>query len=470
MSRPTMSSKTWMCILVVLVLAASTAAAAAEKTARKPNVLFLFTDDQRADTIAALGNPVIKTPALDSLAQRGFAFRNAYCLGGNIGAVCTPSRNMLLSGNAYFRWSGNLAPGDPPNFPLSMKDAGYLTYHYGKRGNTALNIQAKFDISKYLPNDQEDRTCGEPGRTIVDDAIAFLKNKKDDRPFFMYLAFANPHDPRVAAQRYMDLYQRDRIPLPKNFLPLHPFDNGEMTIRDEQLAPWPRTEENIRRQLHEYYAVISALDYHIGRLLQTLKELGIYDNTIILFASDQGIALGSHGLMGKQNLYDAGMKAPLFFSGPGIPKGRSDALVYLLDIYPTVCDLVGAPTPQGIDGISFKPVIEGKSKGARDSLFLSYRGVQRAIRDDRWKLIRYPEINKTQLFDLRRDPDEMRDLAGDPAQSKRIEQMMAKIQEWQKGLGDTQALSSPNPKDPKFTPPTAAELEKLKAPAKKQSP
>ena len=428
---------------------------------RKPNVLFLFTDDQRADTIGALGNPIIKTPVMDSLVRRGFTFRNAYCLGGNSGAVCTPSRNMLLSGKTYFRWSGQQAPGDAPNFPLTMKDAGYLTYHHGKRGNTAVNIQERFEINKYLADDLEDRIDGEPGRSIVDGAITFLKDRKEDRPFFMYLAFGNPHDPRVAAQKYLDLYKRDSIPLPKNFLPVHPFDNGEMTIRDELLAPWPRTENEIRRHLHEYYAVISGLDYHIGRLLQSLKEQGLFENTVIIFSSDQGLAVGSHGLMGKQNLYDDGMKVPLIFSGPGIPHGKSDALVYLHDIYPTVCDLVGEKIPAGLDGVSFKPVLSGKTKTARDSLFFSYLNVQRALRDHDWKLIRYPQINRTQLFDLRVDPGEIQDRSGEPSQAKRIARMMTELEKWQARLGDTQSLTSADPKDPHFTPPTGEALSKL---------
>ena len=448
------------CTWLIFLLAAASPAFSKEP-ARKPNVLFLFTDDQRADTIGALGNPIIKTPAMDSLVRRGFTFRNAYCSGGNSGAVCTPSRNMLLSGKSYFRWSGPLAPGDAPNFPLSMKDAGYQTYHHGKRGNTALNIQERFEINKYLANDLEDRVDGEPGRSIVDGAITFLKERKEDRPFFMYLAFGNPHDPRVAAKKYLDLYQRDAIPLPKNFLPVHPFDNGEMIIRDELLAPWPRTGDEIRRHLQEYYAVISGLDHHMGRLLQSLKEQGLFENTIIIFSSDQGLAVGSHGLMGKQNLYDDGMRVPLIFAGPGIPRGKSDALVYLHDIYPTVCDLVGEKIPAGLDGISFKPVLSGKTKTARDSLFFSYMNVQRALRDHDWKLILYPQINKTQLFDLRKDPDEINDRSAEPTQAARIVRMMTELQQWQTRLGDTQLLVSEVPKDSQFTPPSEEALNKL---------
>ena len=452
--------------MALLVALAATVQAAAQ-----PNVLFLFADDMRADSVAALGNPIVKTPTLDALAQRGFALRNAYCLGGNSGAVCTPSRNMLLSGNAYFRWKdftppqgakGMLAPGDGPNWPLSMQAAGYETYHEGKRGNTAPLIQAKFEHNRYI-NEDADRTGGEPGKQIADDVTKFLQARKDPRPFFMYLAFGNPHDPRVADQKYMNLYQRDQIPLPRNFLPQHPFDNGDMTVRDEALLPWPRTEAAVRKELHEYYATITAMDFHMGRILAALKELGQLDNTLILFSADQGIAIGSHGLLGKQNLYDAGMKCPLVFAGPGIPHGGSDALVYLLDLYPTVLDLVGAAKPAGIDGLSFRPVLTGSAKTVRNELFLAYRDVQRAWRDDRWKLIRYPQVNVTQLFDLQADPDEMKNLAEEPAQQSRVAELLGKLQAQQAKFADALPLTVTNPKPAQWTPPSAGEPPKAKA-------
>jgi arylsulfatase A-like enzyme len=438
--------------LVALALAALLPGTATAADKKRPNVLFLFTDDQRADTVGALGNPVVKTPNLDKLVQSGFVFRNAYCLGSNLPAVCTPSRNMLLSGRAYFRWKGSLASGADPNFPVSLKEAGYETYHHSKRGNVAVEINKRFDHNKYL-EDQKERTSGQPGKTVVDGAIEFLKGRKDERPFFLYLAFEAPHDPRVAAKEYLDLYQRDKVPLPKNYLPIHPFDNGDQLIRDEKLAPWPRTEAEIRRHLHEYYAVISGLDHHLGRLLQALKDQGLYDNTLIVFSSDHGLAVGSHGLMGKQNLYEHSMKPPLVFAGPGVPKGQSDALAYLLDIFPTVCDLVGAKVPDGLDGQSLASVIQGKKDKVRDTLFLAYRDVQRAVRDDRWKLIRYPHINQTQLFDLKNDPDELKNLAGDAAQTKQVERLMGVLADWQKRLGDKTPLTSEKPRDPKFVPP-----------------
>lgn len=434
--------------LIALTFASTALAADASN---KPNVIFLFADDQRADTIAALGNPHIKTPNLDQLVHRGFVFRNAYCLGANIGAVCTPSRNMLMSGRAYFRWQGPQAQPDMPNFPTSLKAAGYETYHHGKRGNTSPAIQALFDHDKYV-SDQQARTSGEPGQTIVDDAIAFLKGRQREKPVFMYLALANPHDERVANEKYMRLYDRDKIPLPKNYKSLHPFNNGEQFVRDELLAPLPRTEDDVRKHLHDYYAVISGMDYHIGRFFAALKELGMYDNTIFIYSADHGLAIGSHGLFGKQNLYEAGMKPPLVFAGPGIPHGESNALVYLLDIFPTVCDLVGTSIPSGLDGKSLKPVIEGKQPSVRDTLFLSYRDVQRAIRDDRYKLIRYPQVNVTQLFDLQTDPDELNNLADKPEQAERIKKLTTELERWQKSLGDTAPLVVANPQSPTWDP------------------
>ncbi len=187
-----------------------------------------------------------------------------------------------------------------------------------------------------------------------------------------------------------------------------------MTVRDEQLEKWPRTPDAIRQHLHDYYACITSIDGHIGRLLQTLRDLGHFENTVIIFSSDNGLAIGSHGLMGKQNLYEDGMKVPLLFCGPGIPTGRSDALVYLLDIFPTVCELVGTDVPTVVDGKSLVPVITGLTTHIRDTLFLAYRDVQRAVRDERWKLIVYPKINKRQLFDLHNDPYEMHDLSSGP--------------------------------------------------------
>ena len=422
----------------------------------RPNVLFFLTDDQRADTISALGNPHIQTPVLDSLVERGYVFNNNYCFGSNLGAVCLPSRNMLLSGRVYLRHEGkaggtdrrNYASGDKANFADSMKALGYETYHHGKIGNVAKLIHKRFDHSAYV-NHQEERLIGEPGKKIVDDAIAFVNNRDSSKPFFLYLAVSVPHDPRVALDKYMKLYDRDKIPLPENYLPQLPFDNGDMIVRDERLAPWPRTESEVRKHLHDYYAVITAMDAHLGRLLDSVD----LDNTIVIFSSDHGLAIGSHGLFGKQSVYEHSMKAPLILAGPGIPKGRSDALVYLHDIYPSMVDLLGGVVPSGLDGKSFAPVMTGESVKTRDSIFLAYKDSQRAVRQGDYKLIRFPLIDKTQLFNLGLDPHEINDLSADSSQRQRIEELTAVMKRWQREVGDNQPLQLTHPRPAQFVPP-----------------
>jgi arylsulfatase A-like enzyme len=423
-------------VLVTLICSLLPESGSAQEPPRRPNVLLVVTDDQRADTIAALGNMQVHTPNLDRLARSGFVFRNAYCLGSNSQAVCLPSRNMLLSGRAYTRWEGHTyAPADQPNLPVALKQAGYETWHMGKAGNVAREIHQRFDSSQYL-DDEACRTSGEQGKVCVDSAIAFLRSRAATAaPFFVCLELEGPHDPRVAAQHYLNQYRANELLLPDNFLPVHPFDNGELSVRDELLEATPRTPAAIRRHLHEYYACITCIDGHLGRLFQTLQELDEYERTVIVFVSDNGLAIGSHGLMGKQSLYEHSMKLPLIVAGPGVPVGSSDALVYLLDIFPTVCDLVGAPPPPAADGRSLAGIIAGRTSRVRDVLGLAYRDVQRAVRDERWKLIVYPQIHRQQLFDLQQDPDELSDLSNDPAHRERQEQLLESLRHWQAEFG-----------------------------------
>ena len=437
-------------------LRAATGAAAAHalngQSAPKPNVLFILTDDQRGDTIHALGNPYIETPNLDLLVNAGTSFTNAYCMGGWSPAVCLPSRTMVLRGNGWF--TAQNQPAGTPDFAKSMGEAGYVTYHLGKYGNNDSRSLKSFDFNYYVePGDLEELIKAEPGKQLADRAINFLYfwrtrlNRQGNRPFFMYLGDPAPHDPRRAPQAYQERYEISELPLPPNYLPFHPFDNGELFIRDERLADWPRTEYEIRRHTRDYYSMITHLDEQLGRIINYLKEIGQYDNTIIVFSSDQGIALGSHGLMGKQNLYEHSMSPALVMAGPGIPVGRrTEAFAYLFDIFPTVCDLVGAPIPPGIEGRSQAPVIRGEREGVRDAIFLAYKDLQRAVRRGRWKLIRYPHVNRTQLFDLDADPHEVHDLAGDPGQAARIGELMEVMRREQQAFGDGAALTAPNPR------------------------
>lgn len=444
-----------LALLTLPVVCACCAAAVAAEPgkAQRPNILFLITDDQRADTIGALGNRRIETPNLDGLARRGLVFDNAYCMGSDQGAVCFPSRTMLLSGKSLFHLKPGTFAHYDNTFPRVLRTAGYETYHHGKKGNGPRGIYAEFEHEKYLVNDDDERRSGFPGKEIADAAVAFFKSRDKSRPFFMYLAFGNPHDPRIVNKAARDRYDESRMQLPINYRPLHPFDNGWMTGRDERLASWPRTEAEIRKHLTDYYGVITYLDGQIGRILDALEDTGEGRNTLIVFTSDHGLAIGSHGLMGKQNLYEHSMKPPLIFVGPKIRPERSNAFVYLYDIFPTICDLIGVDPPKDIDGRSFVPVLRRQSNSARDAIFLAFAEVQRAVRQGNWKLIRYPRVNVSQLFNLHDDPAELHDLSDTyPERTREMLDLLAKLQS---ANGDHLPLTAAHP-DP--APVTAAQL------------
>ncbi len=480
-----MKSKYCVIALFVLFAAVPTCASAQEKL-KRPNVLFIFSDDQRADTIAALGNKQIKTPNLDKLVARGTAFRRAYCMGAMQGAVCVPSRAMMLSGRSLFRVNDGLKGIN--TWPEMFARAGYRTFITGKWHNQQASVLAAFSAGKNIffggmgspyalpvSDITEKRTLTEKKLTgkhscelFADSVIDFIKAQKGgNQPFVAYASLNGPHDPRVAPKEYHEMYNKEKPPLPPNFMPVHPFNNGEMVIRDEKLAPWPRIPDVVRQHLADYFAYVTYVDAQVGRILQALRDAGLEDDTIIVFASDHGLAIGSHGLFGKQNLYDHSMRAPLIMAGPGIPKGQqTDALTYLFDIFPTLGDLAQIKGPAGSDGKSLVPVLKGDAKQVRDSVFLAYRQFQRSVRDERWKIIVYPHINKTQLFDLETDPHEIKDLAYDPAHAKTISRLTDRLTAWQKDLGDTQPLRSANPLPEKFDFPDMPPGKKKK---KKQS-
>ncbi len=419
------------------------AAAAFQAARRPPNVLFLFADDQRFNTIGALGNPVIQTPNLDALVKNGVSF--THCFAEN--PICTPSRAALLTGTTGFRngvrWFNEKVDPQLPTWAQTLRQAGYATFYTGKWHNDGTPQQWGFErVRRLFPRGMgnHEMTFEEDGHPVsgfsselfAGAAIEFLRSAPLE-PFFCFVSFTAPHDPRTPPGRYRMMYNPARIPLPKNFLPLHPFDNGELEIRDEKLLPWPRTPEAVRGELANYYGMISHLDEQVGRILAALDQTGLARSTIVVFSADNGLAVGCHGLLGKMSMYDHSVRVPLIIRGPGAgrPGSRSSAMCYVHDIFPTVCELAGVRAPSTVEGRS---VFSGPR---RDAVFASYRGVQRMVRTERWKLIRYPKIGKTQLFDMAEDPDEMHDRAERPEHAARVAELGAKLTNWQRSVGDT---------------------------------
>ena len=411
----------------------------------RPNILLLVSDDQRPDTIAALGNPLIKTPSLDRLVREGTSFTRAICAN----PICTPSRAELLTGSSGLRngvvdFGGTIRP-HLPTLPEPFAEAGYRTYYSGKWHNDGQPSQHGYaatrglftgggqrwwkpktdyrghEVSGYrgwLFRDPDNRPRPELGvgltatisERFADAAIAVIQHQSQ-QPFFLHVNFTAPHDPLLIPPGYETAYQAEAIPLPRNFVPEHPFDHGNEGGRDERLLPLPRTAEIVRADLAAYYAVISHLDEQIGRILNALDQSGKTSQTLIVFCSDHGLAMGSHGLRGKQNMYEHTIGVPLIFAGPQIPNNRRVVgQAYLRDIFPTLCDLVGLPIPD-VDGVSQLPVIRGDRESIYPHVIGYFRDRQRMIRTDRWKYIEYPKIDRQQLFDLRADPDECHDLS-----------------------------------------------------------
>lgn len=448
------------CICGVSML---TAAVSCQKKEQKPNILILLADDQRADAIGCSGNQQIKTPHIDRLAAFGFRFANSYVMGGHHGAISAPSRAMLLSGKNLFNVYDKIK--GIKTIPMHFAENGYVTFGTGKWHNEKSAFEASFQNGEsvflggmadhfnipvaHLETDGKLSAPEKKGfstdlfAAAAVDFIEAYANGDRKNPFFCYVAFTVPHDPYSPRTDYIDRYSPDSMTLPGNFMPLHPFAFDDLMVRDENLLPWPRPPEKVREALADYYGLITHLDEKIGEIINSLKNNGLYDNTIIVYAADNGLAIGSHGLLGKQNLYEHSMKVPLIISGPGIPKGKvSDALVYLFDIYPTLAEVCSLPSPEGIDGKSLVPVISGKSDEVRPSLFTVYRTTVRAVRTKDWKLIRYPERDHTQLFNLVKDPLELTNLAGVDEYEIRVEDMMKLMREWQDEVNDTIPLTA----------------------------
>lgn len=446
--------------------------------ASRPNIVFLFADDQRADTIGAHGNPHIQTPNLDSLAENGFSFLRNYCAGSYSGAVCVASRSMLMTGRHWMNLPFQNKSRGWVNLPLLPsvleEKGGYETFIVGKWHNGPETLQAAFlngksvymggmvDHTDFVVQDYKNgelsskRDAGGFSSTVfADDAIEYIESADQRKPFFLYVSLMAPHDTRNPPVEYREKYYKNRPPLPENFLPYHPFVNAPQATsgRDEGLAPWPRTPEVISDQLCEYYGLITQLDEQVGRVINAVKNGPQANNTIIIYTADHGLGMGSHGLLGKQNVYEQSMRCPLIISGPGIPKGGSvEAFTYVHDLYSTICELAGVQAPTTVDSISLLPLVKEGKPSIRELNFLPFQDNQRAISDGQWKLHVYPKINHILLFDLDNDPHETTNLASSKEHHEELERMMGLMESARKNYGDSDPLhvANPEPKTPVY--------------------
>lgn len=497
------------------VLAFVSAVHAAE--ARRPNILFILADDQSPFDLKVYDpKSPLDTPNLDRLAEQGIVFDQAYHMGSFSGAVCTPSRHMIMSGRTV--WHLPIAPQAgkhcPPNLQKNtlgavFNRAGFDTMRTCKKGNSYAGANKQFTVVRdaVKRGGTHETGSGWHGDQVMD-YLDEREKAKDTDPFLIYFGFSHPHDTRDGKPELLAKYgaanhkdpnklpaaNAKQPPLPANYLPAKPFPDGHPNLRDEVKVSgvWKnRDERTIRNEIGREYACDENIDIQIGRVLKKLEAMGELENTYIIYTSDHGMAIGRHGFQGKQNLYQHTWRVPLIVKGPGIkPGSRVEGNVYLLDVLATVCDLTGIPAPKSNEGSSFKPVLMGEKPVIRDTLYGVYNGGtkpgMRCVKKGDWKLIKYDvldgKVRKTQLFNLAENPDELlaqhhdpavialtgvtptaaqTNLAGDPKHAAKLAEMEALLLAEMRRLNDPYRLW--NQPDDGLTPPKKGGAKKGKA-------
>jgi len=410
---------------------------------KPPNFLFVLVDDQAPFDLQIYDpDSPLESPNINALAKDGMVFESARHMGSWSGAVCSPSRHMIMSGRTLWDLPGNRRNFQNPACPDSLElqtigavfnRAGYSTMRTCKTGNSYKAANQQFTIVHEAGKRGGTEESGSAWH--AKHVLNFLNNrekKQETDPFFIYFGFSHPHDTRDGTPELLSKYgavnhtdtsalppaHPNQPPLQDNWLPAHPFFHGHPTLRDEERVSgvWKnRDEQTVRNELGREYACVENIDIQLGKVLKKLEETGELENTYIIYTSDHGIAIGRHGLMGKQNLYEHTWRVPFIVKGPGIKPGkRVEGNIYLLDILPTLCDLAGIEIPKTVNGLSFKPVLMGQKESIRDVMYGAYCGGSkpgmRCVKKGNWKLIKYDlmdgSIRETQLFNLAANPNE----------------------------------------------------------------
>ena len=469
--------------------------------AKRPNILFILSDDQSPFDLKAYDkDSPLETPVLDKLAAEGTVIDGAHQMGSWIGAVCTASRHMIMSGRTLWHLPGKKVPKQKQENPkLVPKDlakhtmaavfnaAGYDTMRTCKKGNSYPAANKQFTVvHDATKRGGTDKTGSAWHAKQVLEYLEAREGSKDEDPFLIYFGLSHPHDVRDGKPELLAKYgatnhkDKNKLPaanpkqppLPIGYLPVHPFDDTHMGVRDEVNVSgvWKNRDENtIRNELGREYACSENIDIQIGRVLAKLEAMGELENTYIFYTSDHGMAIGRHGLQGKQNLYEHTFRVPFIAKGPGIKAGaRALGNVYLLDVLPTICELSGVPTPETSEGKSFANVLRGEEETVRDVLYGAYSGGAkpgaRCVKKGDWKIIRYESKGNSeiQLFNLAENPHELLvqhqdpkvvaltgntpkpeqiNLAADPAHAAKLEEMKALLEEEMRSHDDPYSFS-----------------------------
>ena len=477
---------------MTIVSAALLPTAGAQESATAPNVLFIAIDDLRP-ALGCYGDPVAVTPNIDRLASRGTVFHRAYCQL----AVCSPSRLSMLTGrrpdtirvwdlSTHFR----AAIPDVVTLPQHFKNHGYHTQSLGKiyhgsgkpsKDPPSWSVEPQYDFIRdpkvryALPENLQGkglkRSAAESADVadstyidgiVCDAAIRRLsKLKARKRPFFLAVGFRKPHLPFCAPQMYWDLYDRAKIPLPLETK--HPQDAPELATRTwnelEGYTDIPKdgqlSTDKLRELRHGYYACVSYVDALVGRLLEELAKLKLAENTVVVLWGDHGYHLGEQGLWTKANNYELSTRVPLIISVPGPARSgrKSNALVEFVDVYPTLADICGLDEPQGVEGISLKPLLASPDQPWKRAVFSQYprarsgsrhRGhgaiMGYAVRTHRYRYVEWrrwdsQQIAARELYDHDSDPHESRNVVAQARYAEAIRELAGMLESgWQSVL------------------------------------
>ena len=445
---------------VLFVAGAFLQAALAADTGRPPNILFLFSDDQRHDTLGSAGHPIVRTPTLDRLAADGVRFRNAFVTT----SVCWVSRAVVLTGQwARSHIRRDSVPTVRPEalattFPVLLRSAGYRTAHFGKWHLVAppgFSPAAQYEIYEAIGRNPYFKTLPDGTRRhetdlVCDRGVEFIRSQPRDRPFLLNLWFnashAEDNDRRPGAGHHPwppsadGLYEDIPIPAPRlggeSIVEAHPPFLLQSINRERYFWGYD-TPEKFSANIRAYYRMISGIDHAVSRVLAALEETGLAENTIVVFSSDNGYYLGDRGFQGKWSHYDESLRVPLIIRDPRAPRAARglvvDAMALNVDLPATFLDWAGVRPPGSYEGRSLAPFARGETpSGWRSHFFCEHLDLAptltwEGVRGDRLVYARYFDQRPVFEFlhDLGSDPDQLRNLAADPIHAETLARMRA---------------------------------------------
>jgi arylsulfatase A-like enzyme len=425
---------------------------------KKPNIIFLLTDDQRADTMGCAGNPIIQTPNMNNMANNGVRFTNAFVTT----SICASSRASIFTG----QWTCRHGINDfrthfsqaalAQTYPMLLRQAGYRTGFIGKYGvgpKRDLPVD-KYDYWKGFPgqgkyeNKDEDGNYKHLTQIMGEQAIEFLQSCSQKQPFCLSVSFKAPHcqdgDPRqfIYDPAYKDLYKDVTIPTPETANRDYFEELPDFLQTSEARKRWTLrflTREKFQESVKSYYRLITGVDTVIGKIRDQLTQLGLSDNTVIILTGDNGFYLGEYGLAGKWFPHEVSIRVPLVVFDPRAAQKRQGVTVEQMalnvDIAPTILELAGLEVPQQMQGQSLVPLLKGKRPRWRTEFFyehlFEHATIPRteALRTQHWKYARYIDYNYEELYDLKNDPAETINLANDEKYGKTLTSLRKRCDE-----------------------------------------